>query len=267
MAHAELTKRPVVQLIQESAAEFAKRLPATVDAGRWAMQLATAVQKNPDLLECDARSLLLAAYEAAEIGISLSPTLQLGYLISYKGKVQFHISWRGLVQKAYESGSIKTFYAEVVYSKDRFERQFAPKRNLFHAPADGDRGEKIGSYALVEFRDGTVDWEFCDEKLIERHRKMSRAPDSLMWREFGEEAWRKTPIRILAKRLPLTNAGMEALAEAVARDQEVELEAAPAGRLELDEPQAVREKKVREIGAPRDPEVIAEILYQVGENI
>src|ERR1700741_418477 len=99
----ELMKRPLVQLIQDSASEFAKRLPPTIDATRWAMQLATAIQKKSELLECDPRSLLLAAYEGAELGVSLSPALQLGYLIPYKGRAQFQISWRGLVQKAFEA--------------------------------------------------------------------------------------------------------------------------------------------------------------------
>ena len=71
----------------------------------------------------------------------------------------------------------------------------------------------VSAYAVVEFTSGAIDWEYCDRTLIDRHRKHSRQPDSLMWREFWEEGWRKTPIRILAKRLPLTNPGMERLAE------------------------------------------------------
>lgn len=262
----ELMKRPLVQLIQDSASEFAKRLPATIDATRWAMQLATAVQKNPDLLECEPRSLLLAAYEAAELGVSLSPALQHGYLIPYKGKAQFQISWRGLVQKAYESGCVKAFFAEVVYANDKFQRQYAPKRDLFHAPADGDRGEESGAYALVEFKDGTVDWEFCDKALIERHRKHSKQPDSLMWTHFHEEAWKKTAIRILAKRLPMSNPGMEALAEVIERDQDAEMERAPAGRLELEDVTLVPELKPREIGPQRDGGGNTEVFYQVGEE-
>ena len=97
--------------------------------------------------------------------------------------------WLGsFYPKGTRSADFLTFYAEVVYERDKFERQYAPKRNLFRAPADGDRGEEIGAYALVEFKDGTVDWEFCDKALIERHRKHSKQPDSLMWSKFHEEA-------------------------------------------------------------------------------
>jgi recombination protein RecT len=262
----ELIKRPVVQLIKESTPEFAKRLPATTDPTKWTMQLATVVQKNPDLLGCDPGSLLLAAYEAAELGVSLSPTLQLGYLIPYKGKAQFQISWRGLVQKAHETGCVKALYAEVVYANDKFERQYAPKRNLFHAPAGGDRGEEIGAYAHVEFVNGATDWEFCEKKLIERHRKHSKQPDSLMWREFHEEAWKKTAIRILAKRLPMSNPGMVALAEVIERDAQAEMEPEPAGRLEFEDISFVPGSKPREIVPPRDPDGNAEVFYQVGKE-
>jgi recombination protein RecT len=262
----ELIKRPVVQLIKESAPEFAKRLPGTTDPTKWTMQLATVVQKNPDLLGCDPGSLLLAAYEAAELGVNLSPSLQLGYLIPYKGRVQFHISWRGLVQRAYESGCVRAFYAEVVYANDKFERQYAPKRNLFHAPAEGDRGEEIGAYALVEFKDGTIDWEWADKKLIERHRKHSKQPDSVMWTSFHEEAWKKTAIRILAKRLPISNPGMEALAEVIERDAQAEMEPEPAGRLEFEHDAFIPGAKTPEIALPRDPEGNAAVFYEVGKE-
>jgi recombination protein RecT len=271
MPSTTLTRTSVVQLIKDSTPEIAKRLPPTVDATRWALQLATAVQKNPDLLECELRSLLLAAYEAAELGISLSPALQLGYLIPYKGKVQFQISYRGLMHKASESGRVKAFFAEVVFGNDKFQKQYAPKRNLFHAPGNGERGEAIGAYALVEFKDGTIDWEFCDKGIIERHRKHSKQPDSLMWREFWEEAWKKTAIRLLAKRLPLSNPGMEALAEVIERDTQAGAEPEPSGKIEL-EPDSVLlsakpPKETPEIAPQREQEAKAEVSYQVGPEI
>jgi len=268
---AEIIKKPVVSLIKESASEFAKRLPAGTDATKWTMQLATLVQKNADLLSCDPGSLLLAAYEAAELGLSLSPTLQLGYLIPYNGRARFQISWRGLVQLAHQTGYIRAFYAEVVYENDKFERQYAPKRNLFHTPAESDRGEEIGAYALVEFKDGSIDWEWADKELIERHRQHSKQPDSLMWSKFYEEAWKKTAIRILAKRLPLSNPGMEALAEVVERDAQEHSKPGPAGRLELEADSPLTgpqfAEKASEIASARIPGGNTEVFYQVGKEI
>lgn len=227
-----IARRPVVEIIKSSVAEFAKRLPAGVDATKWVMQLATVVQKNPALLECDPGSLLLAAYEAAELGISLSLTQQHGYIVPYGKQAQFQIGYRGLVQKAYESKVVKNLFAEVVYSKDQFNRQFAPVRNLFHAPPadNGDRGEQIGAYAFIEFIDGHIDWEYMSKEQIERRKNHSKNSDSLMWNKFWEEGWRKTPIRVLAKRLPISNEGMEKLLEVLEKEAGDE----PNGTIEIE---------------------------------
>jgi recombination protein RecT len=257
-------KPAVIRAMDQAKLQFVGRLPQNMNADRFMLGVATALQKNPALLECEPKAVVLAAFEAAELGINLSPTLQLGFIIPYGKQAQFQISWRGLVQKAYETGCVRAFFAEVAYANDKFERQYAPKKNLFHAPADGDRGEAVGAYALVEFTSGSIDWEFCDKALIERHRKHSKQPDSLMWSKFWEEGARKTAIRILAKRLPMSNPGMEALAEVIEKDAQVEMEPEPAGRLELEEVPFVPGLKAREIGPPRDPEANAEVFYHVG---
>lgn len=226
-------KPPVLEAIHQAKGQFEGRLPPGMTAEKFMYGLATVVQKNPALLDCEPKSVLLAAYEAAELGISLSPTLQLGFIIPYGKQAQFQLSYRGMVQKAYESGAVTSFFAEVVYENDKFERQLAPKRKVFHSPADGDRGPAIGAYALVEFKDGHLEYEYLTKEQIERHRNHSKQPDSLMWKKFWEEGWRKTPIRLLAKRLPLTNPGMEKLAEAIDKDATSDLEE-PNGALQLD---------------------------------
>jgi recombination protein RecT len=235
-----ITKRTVVDVIKNAAPDFAKRLPERLNAERWTMQLATLVQKNPKLLDCTPTSLLLAANEAAELGISLNPILQLGYIIPYDGIAQFQVGYRGLIQKAYEAKCVRSLCAEVVYENDQFSRQFAPKRNLFHAPPEnGARGEAIGAYALIEFADGHIDFEYMDATQILRHREHSRAwkkegASNMLWGKFWEEAWKKTPIRLLFKRLPLTDPGLESLVEVVGREEERDRAEEPAGRLELE---------------------------------
>lgn len=258
-----ITKRAVVEIIKSSVQEFAKRLPQGIDPTKWTMQLATVVQRNPDLLNCEPASLLLAAYEAAELGVNLSPSLQLGYIIPYGQKANFQIGYRGMIQKAYESKAVRNFFAEVVYKNDKFERQFAPKRNLFHAPADGDRGEKIGAYALIEFIDGHLEFEYMTVEQIERRRNHSKQPNSIMWSKFWEEAYRKTPIRGLFKRIPLIDPGLEQIAEIVARDAEAEIDPEPAGRLELENDSPILVPKTEQAAAPESK---PGIFLNIGEK-
>jgi hypothetical protein len=83
---------------------------------------------------------------------------------------------------------------------------------------------------------------------------------------------RKTAIRILAKRLPLSNPGMEALAEVVERDAQAEFEPEPAGRLELegDSPLSTTPQfaeKIAETASVRVPGGTAAVFYQVGKEI
>jgi recombination protein RecT len=250
-ANTAIQKREVLEAITAAKVNIVGRLTNGMDADRFILGVQTAIQKNPALLQCDPKSVLLAAYDAAELGINLSPSLSLGYLIPYGQQCNFQVSYRGLIQKSYETKAVKSFFAEVVYEHDKFERQFAPKRNLFHAPADGDRGEIIGAYAFIEFVDGSVDWEFMTTEQIERRRKHSKQPESLMWTKFKEEGYKKTPIRNLWKRIPLSNPGMERLAEVINREAEAESELEPAGRLEL-EPDATLPNP-KQIAAPGQP--------------
>jgi hypothetical protein len=87
-----------------------------------------------------------------------------------------------------------------------------------------------------------------------------------MWTKFWEEAWKKTAIRILAKRLPLSNPGMEGLAEIIERDAQVEMEPEPAGRLEFEDASFVPGSKPREIAPVPEPASNTEVFYQVGKE-
>ncbi len=216
-AETKKTDNPVVAMIHQAKPNLIARLPQGIDRDRFFLGILTAIQKSKanskegqSLADCDPNSVLLAAYDAAEVGCSLSPSLQLGWLINYGGQAQFQPSYRFFIQKAYETGEVKTFYAECVYACDKFERQFAPKRNLFHAPVT----------------DGTVDWEYLTTEQIERHRNHSKQPNSMKWMAFFEEGFRITPIRVIAKRLPLKNRNLEGLVEIVNRDAERDLDIA-----------------------------------------
>jgi recombination protein RecT len=223
---------PVLERLNLAKTNLQARLPQGIDRDRFFLGILTAVQKSKanakpgtSLADCDPNSVLLAAYDAAEVGCSLSPALALGWLIPYGKEAQFQPSYRFFIQKAYETGEVKTFYAEVVYVCDEFMRQFAPKRNLMHAPGNGERTMKtaIGAYAFIEFQDGTVDWEYLTAEQIGRHRAHSKQPNSMKWVGFWEEGWRITPIRVLSKRLPLKNRSFENLVEMVNRDAERDL--------------------------------------------
>jgi len=222
-------RNPVLAHVENKKQFLTARLPKGIDKERFFLSLLTAIRRSKataqlgkSLADCDPNSVLLAAYEAAEVGCNLSPSLQMGWLIPYNKEAQFQPSYRFFIQKAYETGEVKTFFAEVVYEGDELNRQYAPKKNLFHAPGTGPRTKEtaIGAYSLIEFTDGTIDWEYMTAEQIGRHRQHSKQPNSLMWTTFWEEAFRKTPIRVMAKRLPIRNRNLEGLVDMINRDTE-----------------------------------------------
>lgn len=227
-------KSPVVDAIEKAKGQFGGRLPEGMTQERFVYGLMTSVQKNPALLRCNPSSVILAAYEAAECGCDLSPSKALGWLIPYQDACQFQPSWRFFVQKAYVSGIVKAFNAEVVYVNDKFKIIFAPVRTVIHEPATGDRGKPVGAYALIQFLNDAIDFEYMTLQEIEIHRQHSKQPNSLMWKDFWNEGARKTAIRVLSKRLPQTNPAMERLAELVQKDADEDLDIPPAGALELE---------------------------------
>src|SRR5277367_6093538 len=100
------TKNKVVTFLTARKEALIKRLPQGIDPERFYLGIMTAIQKSQatskpgqSLADCDPNSVLLAAYDAAEVGCSLSPALAHGWLINYGGQAQFQPSYRFFIQK------------------------------------------------------------------------------------------------------------------------------------------------------------------------
>src|SRR5580658_4000435 len=95
---AALATRTIIDAVIEAKPKFLGRLPGNINVDHFMLGVQTAIQKNPKLIDCEAKSLLLAAYEAAEVGCDLAPSKQLGWLIPYGREVQFQPSYRFFIQ-------------------------------------------------------------------------------------------------------------------------------------------------------------------------
>ena len=190
---------------------IARALPRHITAERMIRVAMTALQKTPALAECDQRSLINAIIQASELGLEPNTPLGHAYLIPFYNKntgrkeAQLMPGYRGLIALARRSGQVQGIYAELVYEHDYFEITYGLDKNLIHRPDLNreDRGELIGVYAVAKFKDGYTDFEYMNAAEVEKIRKRSQAPDKIWVTDRGE-MWRKTPIRRLAKRLPLS---------------------------------------------------------------
>lgn len=186
-------------------AEFKAALPAQIPVERFVRTTITAVQMNPQLLECDRRSLLGSCMKAAQDG--LLPDGREAALVIFRTKdgpkVQYMPMVGGLLKKMRNSGELASIGAHVVYEHDAFDYELGDDERIVHKPHLGeDRGKPIAAYAIAKTKDSAIYREVMSLAEINKVRSASRAKDSGPWVDWWDEMARKTVIRRIAKRLP-----------------------------------------------------------------
>jgi recombination protein RecT len=206
VAKAEKQKHPLVTLREHFDArqgELKNALPTHIPPERFIRVVMTAVQLNADLLACNRQSLWNACLKAASDG--LLPDGRDGAIVPFKDKAQWMPMVGGLLKRFRNSGQFKALDVDIVRDNEVFhyyKDEHGPHLN--HVPGDG-MGKPIKAYALAQTRDGGIMIEVMTENEINKRRNVSRAKNSQLWTEWTEEAWQKTVLRNLAKRLPMSS--------------------------------------------------------------
>jgi recombination protein RecT len=198
--------------IERMAPQFKAALPAHIPVERFVRTTLTAVQTNPDLMNADRRTLFAAATRAAQMG--LLPDGREGAIVTFGGKCQFMPMLGGVLKLVRNSGELASIDAQIVYKADKFT--YRPGIDLVPAHEPdwfGDRGDIVGVYAVAKMKDGAAYVEILSKKQVEQVRNVSRSKSSGPWVTWWDEMARKTAIRRLAKRLPLSTDLDGALAE------------------------------------------------------
>lgn len=191
----------VQTFLAENAGEFRARLPKHVNADRFEAVALEAVRQNPKLLGCTPRSLFNAFRKAASDG--LLPDGREGVITPYKDEAQWNPMIFGLRKRARELDDL-IVDAQIVCQGDEFVWHQGDEPKLHHIPAflGQSRGPMIGAYAIFKRGDEILHREVMDVNQIKTVQSQSRMPDSLMWKKFPEEAWRKVVARRGFKSVP-----------------------------------------------------------------
>jgi len=177
--------------------------------------------KFPKLALCTQISLVQSLRQAASLGLEVNSPLQFAVIIPYKNKngeyeAQFQPMYRGLIELARRSGKIKSIYAEHAYDNDLFDMQRGVGPKIDHKiDIRKPRGAYLGSYSVVFFKDGEVDFEWMPLSEINIIKSRSKSPYG-PWSTDEGEMRKKTVIKRLLKRCPITSE----MAEAVQVDNE-----------------------------------------------
>ena len=203
------TVTTIRDLLNKAKPQIAMALPKHMSPDRMLRIAMTSIQKSYRLPECHPTSLVAAVIEASQLGLEPDGVLGYAYLVPYKVKgvyrAQLQIGYRGFIDLAYRSGRVTKIYAQVVHANDKYDIAFGLQPKLLHVPTSSeDEGEIIAAYAVVHFKEGEPDFEWMWKKDIDKIRKGSQAADDGPWVTHYAEMAKKTTIRRLAKRLPLS---------------------------------------------------------------
>lgn len=186
-------------------------LPPHIDVDKFARVVMTAIVTTPDLAKAQRQSFFGACLKAAADG--LIPDGKEAALVTFKnGKTgEINVTYMpmlgGILKKVRNSGELLSITSNIVYKNDKFVWFIdGDGEHVQHNPIlFGDRGPAIGVYALAKTKDGGLYIEILDANQVEKVRQSSKSKDYGPWAgPFVEEMWKKTAIRRLSKRLPMS---------------------------------------------------------------
>lgn len=198
--------KPVDQIrgqVEQLKPQFAAALPAHISAEKFARVVMTAVGQSADLQSAERSSLFAAALKCATDG--LIPDGREAAIVTFGKQAQYMPMMAGILKKVRNSKELSALDAQIVCANDRFQyRPGIDEVPIFEPDWFGDRGAAIGAYAVAKLRDGGAYVEVMNRQQIEQVRNVSRAKGSGPWVTWWDEMARKTVLRRLCKRLPMS---------------------------------------------------------------
>ncbi len=191
--------------LQKMEPQFQIALPKHIPADKFVRILQTAVSSNPKLVDANRTSLFTACMSAAEQGVW--PDGRESAIVPYKGEAKLIVMFQGILKKVRNSGELLSIDSQIVYENDEFDFwSDETGQHIKHRPnLIGERGPRCLCYATARTKDGGVYIEVMTETEIQDVKNTSRAKDTGPWNgAFENEMVRKTVIRRLSKRLPMS---------------------------------------------------------------
>jgi recombination protein RecT len=243
----------VRRTLTQLAPEFKACLPAHVTPEKFVRVAVTAVQNNKQLLDCDRNSLYSSCMKCATDG--LVPDGREAALVKFGNTVAYMPMLAGVLKKVRNSGELASIAAQIVYKNDPFKFWVdGDGEHLNHEPLMfGDRGEMIGAYALAKTKHGDVYIEVMPKAEMEKVRSVSRAKNAGPWVDWYDEMAKKTVIRRLSKRLPMSTD----LEQVIHRDDDFyDLNQKPEPSAEPKQSRLMDIVNAHQVATTEEPEVI-----------
>lgn len=155
---------------------------------------------NSLLRNADPMTVIGAAMVAATMQLPIIPTLGLAYIVPYKGKAQFQIGYKGLIELAERSGQFANIIDEVVYEGQLVEANKFEGKYVFNEAAK--KSDKVIGYMarfdLVNGFSKTIYWTLEEvQKHANKFSQSYRTGKSSPWQTDFDSMARKTVLKRL----------------------------------------------------------------------
>jgi len=255
-------------LIEKMEPEFHKALGGAVPSDRFTRIALTAVKSTPALAELERASLFKAIMQAAQDGLVIDG--KEAAVIPFKGKAQYIPMVAGLVKKMRQHTDFANLSHGIIYENEVKSGAFTyvkgDEERLTHSPdLFGDRGNKIGAYAIVTMKDGQKFRAVLTKADIDKRKNAGRAGGNGPWGSWDDEMWIKTAIKAVYKIAPNSGDQSGVLDQVFDRDDEDVIESAPAQE-PAPKGQTRAADKVKAAAAQPEPIEEAEVLPPASDD-
>lgn len=209
-------------MIQESAKELGKALPAHLGPERLVRIALTCIRTNPELARCTPESFLGSLFTLAQLG--LEPVAGRAYLLPFHNKrkvlgewktfheVQAVVGYKGLADLFYRHDKAVELAWGVVHEKDDFAYEYGTDAFLKHRPALV-RGKVVAYWVMATLKGGGKPFAVMShDDCIEHGKRHSKTYNEKTGEFHASSPWFKEPQAMclktvliqLAKLLPLS---------------------------------------------------------------
>jgi len=195
-------------------------IPQFVNAQRLFEVSVTMLRENQDLLKCSQESLIAGIMGILKLG--LDPVLKQVHLVPFwngrtkRFEAQMIIDYKGYLVLARRSGEVADVSVGHRHEKDHWRMVKGTTELLEHIPAEGERGEYLGSYVVFFFKDGgKPSFEYMTKGEIDKRKGISQTgkKDEGPWKDWEEEMRAKTVLRHHIKYIPVATEDMQRASE------------------------------------------------------
>ena len=153
--------------INEDYVQNQLKISLAENAGAFSASLIDLFTTDSNLQECDPKQVIMQAMKAAVLKLPINKSLGFGYIVSYKGKPEFQIGYKGLIQLALRTGQYRIINADAVY-----EGEYKTKNKLtgeFDLTGEVKSDTVIGYFAHIEMNNGFSKTLFMSKEKVTAH--------------------------------------------------------------------------------------------------